>query len=394
LSWLFAAAAQAHPVVAASAIVSIRDDGRIEITVHYDALAFALNDTPRAVGDDAMLAVLNGPREDLERTLAEGRDRFARLFELRADGKSIPTHVTIAPTADSVLEFKAHAIGPVLPVKMDIVAEGVLPANTGRIALKFPQVMGDVVVTVAPPHAEALVGPASAGEWSMDFALPSGASAAEHPRITSGAGFILMGVFHILPGRAYFTAIADRFHSGHPFANLADLIPDGADHILFVLGLFFLSPRIKPLLLQVTAFTLAHSVTLALAARGTITLSPHIVEPLIAASITAVAVENLCTREGKVHSWRIAIVFGFGLIHGLGFASAFKGAVGANQAPLGPILLFNLGVELGQLAIVALALLAVYCFRAKPWYRKRIAIPASILIAAIGALWFIQRLIA
>ncbi|HVU62395.1 MAG TPA: HupE/UreJ family protein [Phycisphaerales bacterium] len=395
LTLLAPSIAHAHPVVAASAIVAIRDTGHVEITVHYDALAFALNDTPRAVGDQAMLDLLSGPRADLQRTLDEGRDRFARLFALRADDASVPTHVTIYPNVDSVLDFKAHAIGPVLPVKMDIVAEGDLPPGVSRIAMRFPEVMGDVVLTVAPPHAEALVGFAPAGEWCRDFVLPAPRAAAQAdnsaPHTTGAVGFVLLGIFHILPDHAYFASIAQRFHAAHPFADPATLIPDGADHILFVLGLFFLAPRIKPLLFQVTAFTLAHSVTLALAAHGTITLSSSIVEPLIAASIAAVAIENLCTPGGKVHSWRIAIVFGFGLIHGLGFASAFKEAVGAERAPLVPVLLFNVGVELGQLAIIAAAMLAVGYWRNRPWYRNRIAVPASIFIAAVGLFWVVQR---
>jgi hypothetical protein len=394
LPWLSCASARAHPVVAASAIVTIRDSGHIEITVHHDALAFALNDTPRAIGDQPMLDLLDGPRDELERTLAEGRDRFQRLFALRANDVEIPTRVTIAPTADTVLDAKASAIGPVLPVKMDIVAEGDLPPDTTRIALKFPQVMGDVVLTIAPPHAEAIVGLSHAGEWSADISLPAPGDHAPRPRATGASDFLLLGIFHILPGRDYFADIARRFHAPDPFSNLKDLIPDGADHILFVLGLFFLAPRIRPLLLQVTAFTLAHSVTLALAARGTISLPSGIVEPFIAASIAAIAIENIFTREGKVHPWRIAIVFAFGLIHGLGFASAFKNALGRDTSPLAPILLFNLGVELGQLAVVALAFLAVARWKNRPWYRARIALPASIIIAAIGALWFIQRLVA
>src|SRR5207247_1613157 len=95
------------------------------------------------------------------------------------------------------------------------------------------------------------------------------------------------------------------------------IVPEGTDHILFVLGLFLLSPRLRPMLLQVSAFTLAHTATLALSTLGVVRLSPAVVEPLIALSIAYVAAENTLRQE--LRPWRAALVFGFGLLHGLGF---------------------------------------------------------------------------
>src|SRR5262249_58079568 len=103
------------------------------------------------------------------------------------------------------------------------------------------------------------------------------------------------------------------------------ILPDGLDHILFVLGLFLLSPRLRPLLVQVSAFTVAHTATLALSTLGLVRLPPAVVEPLIALSIAYVAIENTVVRE--LRPWRIALVFGFGLLHGLGLAGAL-GALG------------------------------------------------------------------
>ena len=100
------------------------------------------------------------------------------------------------------------------------------------------------------------------------------------------------------------------------------ILPKGLDHILFVLGLFLLSAQLKPLLLQVTSFTIAHSITLGLSMYGIVSLPSRIVEPLIALSIAYVAIENLVTRELK--PWRIALVFMFGLLHGLGFAGVLR----------------------------------------------------------------------
>ncbi|SMY07437.1 hypothetical protein LOM8899_01572 [Flavimaricola marinus] len=135
------------------------------------------------------------------------------------------------------------------------------------------------------------------------------------------------------------------------------IVPLGLDHILFVLGLFFLSTKMGPLLWQISAFTLAHTITLALAALGYVSVPGSIVEPLIAASIVFVAVENIFARG--LSPWRPVVIFGFGLLHGLGFASVL-GEFGLPPGSFVPALIgFNIGVELGQLAVVAVAFLIV-----------------------------------
>jgi hypothetical protein len=171
------------------------------------------------------------------------------------------------------------------------------------------------------------------------------------------------------------------------------IVPKGLDHILFVLGLFLLSMRAKPLLLQVTAFTLAHSITLALSIYGVITLPSAIVEPLIALSITYVAIENLVLKEYR--PWRPVIVFAFGLLHGLGFAGVLE-ALGLPREQFATALLsFNVGVELGQLAVILAAFLSVgLWFGRKEWYRTRIVAPASIAIALVGLYWTAERITA
>jgi hypothetical protein len=169
------------------------------------------------------------------------------------------------------------------------------------------------------------------------------------------------------------------------------ILPKGLDHILFVVGLFLLGTRWKPLLLQVTLFTIAHSVTLGLSMLGIVSLSPAIVEPLIALSIAYVAVENLFTAE--LSPWRGALVFVFGLLHGLGFA----GVLGELGMPAGQftvaLVAFNVGVELGQLAVIALAMLAVGWWRATRLdvYRRWVVVPVSLAIAAVGLYWTVTR---
>ncbi len=170
------------------------------------------------------------------------------------------------------------------------------------------------------------------------------------------------------------------------------ILPQGLDHILFVLGIFFLSLRARPILLQVTAFTLAHSLTLGLSLFGVMALSPRIVEPLIALSIVVVAAENVLTETFR--PWRIAIVFGFGLLHGLGFAGTLHDMNLPSNEIVPALVFFNLGVEGGQLTVIALAFVALGVgFGKRPWYRSRIAVPASLAIGAAGLFWTIQRIV-
>ncbi len=168
------------------------------------------------------------------------------------------------------------------------------------------------------------------------------------------------------------------------------IVPKGADHILFVLGIFLLSRRWKPILLQVTAFTLAHTITLGLTIYGVVSLRPAIVEPLIALSIVYVAVENVFTA--RLYARRVALVFGFGLIHGMGFAGVLS-QLGLPRSQFLPALIsFNVGVELGQLTVILAAFLLVGLpFREKPWYHRRVVVPLSLSIAAIGLYWAVER---
>lgn len=170
------------------------------------------------------------------------------------------------------------------------------------------------------------------------------------------------------------------------------IVPYGLDHILFVLGIFLLSTKLKPVLMQVTAFTIAHSITLGLTIYGLVHVSPRIVEPMIALSIAYVAIENLTTSQLK--PWRVAIVFAFGLLHGMGFAGVLA-ELGLPRSEFLPALVsFNVGVEAGQLSVIATAyLLVAWWAQTKPWYRHRFVMPASALIAATGIFWTIQRIV-
>lgn len=168
------------------------------------------------------------------------------------------------------------------------------------------------------------------------------------------------------------------------------IIPAGADHILFVVGLCLLSTKVKTILWQATAFTVAHSVTLALSMKNIVVAPSAVVEPVIALSILFVAIENMLLTELK--PWRILLVFLFGLIHGMGFASSL------NEIGLPPgkfytsIIAFNAGVELGQVALIlAMFSLIIVPFREKNWYRKGIVYTMSSAIAVIALYWTVER---
>ena len=168
------------------------------------------------------------------------------------------------------------------------------------------------------------------------------------------------------------------------------ILPLGLDHILFVLSLFLLNPKLKPILWQATAFTVAHTITLGMAMYGVIKPPANIVEPVIALSIMYVALENIFSN--KLRASRIGIVFLFGLIHGLGFASVLTELGLPKNAYLSSLLMFNLGVELGQVTVIlgAFFLLGLP-FGKKSYYRKAIVMPLSIAIAAIAVYWTVER---
>jgi hypothetical protein len=168
------------------------------------------------------------------------------------------------------------------------------------------------------------------------------------------------------------------------------IIPLGADHILFVTSLCLLSTHIKTILWQATAFTVAHSVTLALSMKGILVAPGSVVEPIIALSIVFVAIENIILSELK--PWRIVIVFLFGLIHGLGFASSLNEIGLPRNKFYTSILSFNAGVEIGQgIVIISIFLLIIIPFGRKKEYRKFVVYPISFLIAVIAAYWFVKR---
>lgn len=292
-----------------------------------------------------------GP-EDLNTRIRETWNDISAGMELRAGDTVIP--MTLG-------DIEVSEVGDVdLARPTRVFLSGDLPAGATSLSLSWPDGHGTLALRQAGVE-NGYAGYLEGGETSEPINLSGGQAATG---LQAFAQYIPVGFDHILP--------------------------KGLDHILFVLGLFFLSPRIRPLLWQVSAFTLAHTVTLALGAMGVVNVPGSIVEPLIAASIAFIAIENIFSTN--LHRWRPVVVFGFGLLHGLGFASVLQ-EFGLPQDQFIPALIgFNVGVELGQLTVIALAFLAVGAwFRHKSWYRPGIAIPASAVIACVGIYWAIER---
>jgi hypothetical protein len=241
---------------------------------------------------------------------------------------------------------------------------GEVPAGARECRITYGLVLGSYVLTLVSPG----------GERSAPIWIVGGQPSAP---LDLRAGFV---------DPPWWSTAVD--YAGLGFTHI---LPKGLDHILFVVGLFLLGTRWRPLLLQITLFTIAHSVTLGLSMLGIVSLSPAIVEPLIAFSIAYVAVENLFTTE--LSPWRGALVFLFGLLHGLGFAGVL-GELGMPRGQFGLALLsFNIGVEFGQLAVIALASLAVGWWRLDRLeiYRRWVVVPVSLAIALVGLYWTATR---
>ncbi len=174
------------------------------------------------------------------------------------------------------------------------------------------------------------------------------------------------------------TVIPVYFMSG-----FTHVLPDGLDHVLFILGLFFLSRSFPLLLLQMTLFTVAHSLTLGLSLYGVISLPVDWIEIAIALSITFVAVENLFAGN-RLRAWRPWVVFISGLVHGMGFAHSFAETPIPREDFLPALFSFNLGVEFGQLAVLGLAYAGVVLVWNRGWYRNAVERPICVLMALVG----------
>jgi hypothetical protein len=310
---------------------------QVRLTLHRDLTWTALITTAPQTLVNRFEAEAGEPASrdlsaDAMRTKLEGfRIALARHIAVDFDGRPSPATVSIdeVQSPDDVMK----------PAFVALKATGAKDAHTlrWRYDLSFATYALLLATNEAEPETHWLQG---------DIASRAFPISGTTPRTTLGivAQYLTLGFRHI--------------------------VPEGLDHILFVLGLFLLTTKLKPLLVQVTSFTVAHSVTLGLAMYGVVSVSPRIVEPMIALSIAYVAIENIATP--KLTLWRPAVVFGFGLLHGLGFAAALQELHLARSEFLPALVSFNVGIELAQLAVIAAAYFAVaFWSSGKVWYRAR-----------------------
>jgi hydrogenase/urease accessory protein HupE len=340
---LLVATVEAHPVSTTTVAVAVQRDGRYVVAITADA--------------DPLIAKLEALSTDPLPTggAPTTEERAARLNALN---HALLDHVALA--------FDGQKMTPTMaPVRVTennqatIQLTGAAPAGARVVTWASSLVFGSYPLAVRSPDGREVVQWLAGHETSESVIL-----AAPHRALAVGRGMWL-GFTHILP--------------------------NGIDHILFVLGLFLLSTRRAQLLAQVSAFTLAHSITLGLSLYGVFSLPAKIVEPLIALSVAYVGVENLVTS--RLHAWRVAIVFAFGLLHGLGFAEALA-SLHLSRPDMGLTLVsFNAGVEGGQLAVIAIATVAMALIvPVRGNWRTTIVNVSSGAIGLAGLIWTVQRL--
>ena len=350
--------AGAHPFAFTETELRLLADGtfQVEMTCDLDALALG---APQSTDDAELVAALvaHTPAE-LDDRIARLRRLFERRIRVRFNDTPVPFVVTF-PERGTLAATEAE-----IPTMLGLTARltGTVPAGATDVEFFASRAFSDIHLTVVDEgHNVSRRAVLEPGARSDPFALEG--PVAETSRLGVARQYVRLGFGHI--------------------------IPDGLDHILFVLGLFLLSVELRPLVWQVTAFTLAHAVTLTLATFGAVSLPTGVVEPLIALSITWVAVENMVTN--RLNPWRAGVVFLFGLLHGLGFAGALAALGLAQEERFLALVSFNAGIEGGQLAVIALAFATLGWWRRRPGYRRRVVVPLSGAIAVVGLVWAVQR---
>ena len=294
---------------------------------------------------------------------AESADATRRALErwsldglrVRADGRSCGgTLIRSEVGENDGLTLWLRYVCPTAPVELELGADFVDSLSSGHRHLAHFSFARGSLDRVA-----------LRGQSSLRIPVPgaSRAGATEPGMLRRFGSFFTLGIEHILTGY---------------------------DHLLFLLGLLLVLGPIRALIGAITAFTLAHSLTLSVATLGLAAPSPRVIEPLIALSIAYVGIENWFVRDA-VGRWRVTFVFG--LIHGFGFAGALR-EIGLPRAEL-PLALFsfNLGVEAGQVAVVAIALPALLLAHRRGWLEPRTAKLLSLPVAAMGLFWFVARVV-
>lgn len=364
LAWLWPARALAHQVGLS------RGEYSVAGAVVTAELTFAQREVAGLAGEADRDR--NGALTDAE--LEAGREAIARVvvggLVVEGDGAACPGKLDSARAveADGVtLKLSYTCAAPPAEVRFDLALLEDLELGHRHIFRGgVPPKLTEAILFRKKRSIEVLTHPASAPGAAQPAAEGPAPSAAPAPAAeaapSSSFDLFVMGVEHILLG---------------------------FDHLVFLLGVVLVGGRWRSILLVVTAFTLAHSITLALAALGVWAPSPRVIEPAIALSIAYVGVENYFVSDAEGR-WRITLPFG--LVHGFGFAGALQ-EIGLPQAEVPrALVLFNLGVEAGQVAVLALVLPLLAAARRRGWLTPEAVQVASALIVLAGLVWFVERI--
>ncbi|HYU78217.1 MAG TPA: HupE/UreJ family protein [Vicinamibacterales bacterium] len=340
-------AVRAHEIGTTQLAIDVRADGSYQLDVIIDPDALL---TKLELAAD-LIPSSNIASAERDRRIEALRGVFVDRVHIRFD--DIPVRSTFERLQSSTDSTRPSVV----------TLTGRAPAGVRTVAIGYGLAVGTFAVTVRLPNGETQTLWLDGAEQSRGILLDPTRRISARARIAWQ--YFALGYTHILP--------------------------NGVDHVLFVLGIFLLSVRLRFILLQVSVFTIAHSITLGLTMYGVVSLPSRVVEPLIALSIAYVAVENLFTKQLK--SWRVALVFSFGLLHGMGFAGVLRELGLPRSEFLTALLTFNAGVEVGQLTVIALAFAGLaYWQRKELTYRRFVVQPASIAIALVGLYWTLQRI--
>jgi hypothetical protein len=349
---LFPSGAWGHALSFSKAELRVAKAGEATLTLRLDLRRLVTGDEEGDLSEAEFSALYGAETAERERLRARVTEDLERAVLLYAGGRQLQSEV--------VLPEQEQAEG----AESEVVLRMKVPTGRSALGLRTSEMLGTVALSAWVDEVQVMDRvPVAPGRTPEPIAV----SVEEESAARTALRYLWQGVLHI--------------------------VPLGLDHILFVLALALLSLRWRPAVLQATAFTVAHSITLALAVTGAVALPASVVEPLIALSIAVVALENLVSVEARW--WRLGLVFSFGLLHGLGFAGVLQELGLPDERLAVALLSFNVGVELAQVAIVAVAFGVAAMWQrtgllAEVPMRKRL----SLGIAAVGLFWTVERLLA
>ena len=369
LGVLFSNPSVAHTDDINQATLSLTNGDHYQLTVTVD-LIHLLKQYLNISGDDEKVMIwLN------QQSLSEQKSLLEQLKQLLSQQSKIyfdNKATNIAVFKGLELQYLKRILSQQLSAteyKTQLQATGSIPENVSAVNIRFSPLLGNVILKVVRPEQEII----SAAALSNSYQTRT--------------------VNQQLAANSQLSTTALAIAGDYIYQGFVHILPKGLDHILFVLALFLFAKRRSTLLWQISAFTLAHTLTLALGIYGIISLPGDIVEPLIALSIVYVGLENIYrAKNNKTSHTRMPIIFAFGLLHGLGFASVLADVgLPPSQYALS-LISFNIGVELGQLTVIALAFISLLPFRAKGWYQTKLVLALNIAIAIVASYWVIERI--